>query len=128
MADRKNLIYPIIFVLVLAPVFIVALLTYDPDEGECCKCEALPPAHVHGTALDSTVQNDMQLIFNVSSAAQLYQVVDGKLELCGWEFTDDEMKHITVDVKDARLALGERLPVDVEITLWELKSYPKGRT
>ena len=116
MSGHRSLIYPIIFALVLAPIFITLLITYEPGGGTC-NCTVQAVAHTHGTALASMVQDDMQLIFNVSPAAQLYQVVDGKLELCGGDITDADMKHITVDVLDARLALGERLPVQVEITV-----------
>jgi uncharacterized protein involved in high-affinity Fe2+ transport len=116
MSGHKSWIYPLIFVVVLAPIFVVLLLTYDPGGGSC-NCTVQAVAHTHGTALASVVQDDMQLIFNVSPAAQLYQVIDGKLELCGGDVTDADLKHITVDVLDARLALGERLPVNVEITV-----------
>ena len=107
MSGHKSLIYPIIFTLALAPILIVLLLTYNPGGGSC-NCTIQAAAHTHGTALASVIKDDMQLIFNVSSAAQLYQVVDGKLELCGGDMTDADMKHITVDVLDAHLALGER--------------------
>jgi hypothetical protein len=116
MSGHKSLIYPIIFALVLAPILIALLLTYNPGGGDC-NCTVQAVAHTHGTALSSDIKDDMQLIFNVSPAAQLYQVVDGKLELCGGDTTDADMKHITVDVIDARLALGERLPVNVEISV-----------
>jgi hypothetical protein len=116
MTGSKSLIYPIVFMLVLAPVLIVALITYDPG-GESCECAARPGVHTHGVVLASAVQGNMQLIFNVSPAAQLYQAVDGQLELCGGDISDTALKHVTVDVNDARLALGERLPVSVEITI-----------
>ncbi len=118
MSDRKLLIFPLIFALVLAPVFVVALLTFNPG-SECeCDCGALPAvAHSHGYGLTSTIKDDMQLIFNVSPAATLYKVEDGALELCSGDVTDIELKHITVDVNDARLALGERLPVTVNLTV-----------
>lgn len=115
MQDKKLYIFPVIFVLVLVPIMIIALVTYQPGKAKDCNCPALPAAHTHGTALASSVQNGMQLLFNVSPGAELYQVVDGKLELCG-KLTGD-MKHVTVDVNDASLALGERLPVAVDLVI-----------
>lgn len=125
MPNRKYLIFPIIFAAVLTPVFIVALLTYQPG-SDCdeCDCAAVPAAaaHSHGFGLASVVKDDLQLIFNVTPGAPLYEVVDGKLQVCGGLVEGDradEMRHITVDVLDARLALGERLPVDVRLELRE---------
>jgi hypothetical protein len=118
MQNRKMLLYPVLFAAVLAPVFIVALLTYRPG-GNCddCNCAAAVTTapHSHGAALVSHVQNDMQLLMNVSAAAELYRVTDGNLELCG-ELSGD-LKHVTVDVIDAGLNPGERLPVTVELTI-----------
>ena len=122
MLKRNQLVYPLVFLIVLVPVFIVALLTYRPgDDGASCDGAAAVPAgvvpHTHTVGLASTVQDGMQLIFNVSPAAELYQVVDGALELCGGDVTDAAMKHITLDVNDATFALGERLPVSVELEI-----------
>lgn len=116
--DRKAWIYPLVFAAVLVPVFVVALLTFDPRaKADCPAAAPLPAAHTHGAGLASAVVGEMQLIFNVSKAAQLYQVVDGSLELCAGDLTDSNLKHITLDVNDARLALGERLPVDVALVV-----------
>ncbi|MBN2304515.1 MAG: hypothetical protein JXQ72_08570 [Anaerolineae bacterium] len=120
MQNKNLLIYPLIFALILAPVFIVALITYRPgDNCNDCNCAAFPvAAHSHGVGLITAVQDDMQLIFNVSAGATLYQIGDdGGLELCGGNTTETDLKHITIDVNDARLALGERLPVSVELVL-----------
>jgi len=121
---RKNslLIYPLIFALVLVPVMIVALISYQPSASADCTSNktANPPAlvpHSHGTGLVSAVQNDMKLIFNVSQAAQLYEMVDGQLQLCAGDLTGD-MKHVTVDVLDAGLNVGEHLPVTVDLTIY----------
>lgn len=117
MHDRKALIYPIIFALVLAPVFIVAMLTFSPgSDGDCAAPPAPVVTHTHYIGLASTVIGDLQLIFNVSPAAPLYQVIDGALELCG-DTSDPQLKHITLDVNDARFVLGERLPVTATLTL-----------
>ncbi len=126
MADRKLWIYPLVFALVLAPVFVVALLTYNPGGDGNCDCAALPlVAHTHGTGLDFAIINDMQLIFNITPAATLYRVTDGALELCSGDVTDVELKHVTLDVNDARFALGDRLPVAVALVIREADS---GRT
>lgn len=123
MTDRKLWIYPLLFAAVLAPIFIVALLTYNPGSDCECECDALPAAaHSHGTGLETAIVNDMQLIFNVSPAATLYRVTDGALELCSGDVTDIELKHITLDVNDARFALGDRLPVNVELVIREAES------
>ncbi len=117
MADRKTLVYLLVFVLALVPALAIALLTYRPgDDGECASAvPATYAPHIHATGLAVEIKDGMQLIFNVSPAAQLYQVVDGALELCGGDLTDADLKHITVDVSDAALALGERLPVEVSL-------------
>ena len=119
MQNRNLLIYPLIFAAVLVPVMIAALVTFQPG-ADCddCDCATLPAvaAHTHGAGIARSVQDNMQLILNVSNAAALYQVVDGTLEICGGA-VEGNMKHITVDVNDARLALGERLPVDVTLTV-----------
>lgn len=118
MRGNKLLIYPLIFLLVLVPVFAVALITFRPGESNDCGAVASPvsyAAHTHGSGLVTEIRDGMQLVFNVSPAAQLYQVVDGQLQLCGGDVTDADLKHITVDVNDAALALGERLPVTVSL-------------
>lgn len=123
MSNRKYLIYPLIFILVLAPVAIVLLLTYNPGESADCDCPALPAAaHSHGYGLTTTIENDMQLIFNVSPAATLYKVENGALELCSDDTSDVELKHITIDVNNARFALGERLPVTIELAVSDAES------
>lgn len=118
MRGTNPLIYPLIFLLVLVPVFVVALITFRPNAEADCTASAQPvayAAHTHGTGLATTIRDGMQLVFNVSPAAPLYQVVNGQLQLCGGDVTDAELKHITVDVNDATLALGERLPVTVSL-------------
>lgn len=123
MSDRKMLIYPIVFLLLLAPVFIVALLTYNPGSDCECDCGTLPNlTHSHGAGLATAVIDDMQLIFNVSPGATLYKVTDGALELCSGDVTDSALKHITVDVYDARFMLGDRLPVEVSLTIRDATS------
>lgn len=123
MTDSKstsnNLLIPVIFaVVLLVPLLIAALVLFNPSDDNCDCTTTLPAvAHTHGTGLTTAIQDDMQLIFNVSPAAELYQLVDGQLELCGGDITDADMKHVTVDVYDARIALGERLPVDVSIEI-----------
>lgn len=119
-SDRKILLYPVIFaVVLLVPVLAAALVVFDPGDECVCDCTNVLPAaaHTHGAGLVTAIKNDMQLVFNVSPAAQLYQVVDGQLELCGGDIEDRAMKHVTVDVKDARFALGDRLPVEVAIEI-----------
>jgi hypothetical protein len=119
MHDKRVLIFPIIFALVLVPVFVVALFTYQPNKDCTCNCAAIPVTapHSHGAGIARTVVDDMQLILNVSAAAQLYQLVDGQLQLCGGDVTDTNLKHVTLDVIDARLAVGERLPVTVDLVI-----------
>ena len=115
MADRKTLIVLLVFIVALVPALVIALLTYRPG-NECDPAAPLTyAAHTHATGLTVEIRDGMQLIFNVSPAAALYQVVDGTLELCGGDVTDANLKHITVDVSDATLALGERLPVEVSL-------------
>ncbi|HEX3052464.1 MAG TPA: hypothetical protein VHP83_17515 [Aggregatilineaceae bacterium] len=121
---RKNslLVYPLIFALVLIPVMIVALISYQPSASADCNCNKAsnaPPLapHSHGTGLVSEVKNDMKLIFNVSAATQLYEMVDGRLQLCEGDLTGD-MKHVTVDVLDAGLNVGEHLPVTVDLMIY----------
>jgi len=118
MRDKRLLIFPAVFALVLIPVLVMALLIYQPNDSSAdCDCSTtanLQP-HSHGSGLVSEIRDGMQLIMNVSAAAELYQLVDGKLELCG-ELTGD-MKHVTVDVIDARFGLGERLPVTIALAI-----------
>ncbi|MBI5958786.1 MAG: hypothetical protein HY866_08625, partial [Chloroflexi bacterium] len=69
MPDKKVLLLPALFTLALAPVFIVALLTFQPDK-KCpvCDCSAVPAgavAHTHGTGIAFEIKDDLQLIFNV---------------------------------------------------------------
>jgi hypothetical protein len=123
MSDRKTWIVLLAFAVVLAPVAIFLLVTYDPN-GDDCNCGTAPAlaAHTHGAGIATTVIDNMQLIFNVSPAATLYKVTDGTLELCAGDVDDIELKHITLDVKDAGLMPGERLPVTVALTLREAES------
>lgn len=116
MPDKRYFIFPAIFVAVLVPVFIVALLTYRPnDDCDCQAAAAAPLPHSHGVGLVTATQDDMQLIMNVSPGAELYQLnEEGRLELCS-DLSDENMKHVTVDVIDARLNPGERLPVTVSL-------------
>lgn len=116
MQNKHLLIYPLAFLAILAPVLVVALITYRPDDNGDCAALPAVVSHSHGTGLAVAIKDDMQLIFNVSAAAALYEVVDGKLALCG-DTSDTALKHVTVDVNDARLALGERLPVRVDLTI-----------
>jgi len=118
---RTKIVFPVVFMLVMVPVSVAALLLYQPDQGVSGAAPPTAVPHSHGVGLASTVKGDMQLIFNVSPAAQLYQVVEGKLELCG-DGSLDAMKHITLDVKDARLSLGERLPVRVHFSIQDADS------
>ncbi len=117
MTDRKTLIVLLVFIVALVPVLVIALLTYRPGEDQECGPTAPTTyaAHTHTTGLTVEIKDGMQLVFNVSPAAQLYQLVDGTLELCGGDLTDANLRHITVDVNDAALALGERLPVEVSL-------------
>lgn len=110
-------VFPAIFILVMAPIVAIALITFRPDDAQCENTAALPAApHSHGSGLVSVVKDGMQLIFNVTPATELFEVVDGKIQACSGELGGD-MKHVTVDVNDARLRLGERLPVEVNLTL-----------
>ncbi len=117
MANRRTLIYLLIFTLALVPALVITLLSYHPGEGE--ECSPVAPltyaAHTHTTGLAVAIKDGMQLVFNVGPAEQLYQVVDGVLEPCGGDPADADLKHISVDVNDAALALGERLPVEVSL-------------
>ncbi len=117
---KRIWMFPLVFAVVLVPVFVVALVSYQPGKSGGCDCTAqavtLAP-HSHGTGLVTAIQNDMQLIMNVGPAAQLYQVVDGTLQACGGDISEPDLKHITIDVNDARLALGERLPVSVDVII-----------
>ncbi|MBN1563864.1 MAG: hypothetical protein JXA10_08495 [Anaerolineae bacterium] len=118
MKDPRMLV-PLLVALLLVPIFVIGLIVYDPvGDGDCDCTGALPATtHAHGVGLVTEIKQDMQLILNVSPAAELYQVVDGNLELCSGDVTDPALKHVTVDVSDARLALGERLPVTVQIEI-----------
>ena len=82
MRDKRLLIFPAVFALVLIPVLVVALLIYQPNDSSAdCDCSTtanLQP-HSHGSGLVSEIRDGMQLIMNVSAAAELYQLVDGKL-------------------------------------------------
>ncbi|NDJ77273.1 MAG: hypothetical protein GYB65_13545 [Chloroflexi bacterium] len=120
MQGKRVFLFPLIFVLVTAPVAIYALVTFTPDSDCDCECStaANVAPHSHGYGLVSSITDDMQLIFNVTPAAELYQLNDdGRLELCGDIDVSAEMKHITIDVNDAALSLGERLPVSVTLTI-----------
>lgn len=123
MSDRKVWIVLIVFAVVLAPVSLYFLLTYQPgdEEEECPNAPALA-SHTHGAGIATTVIDHMQIVFNVSPAATLYKVTDGALELCGGDVNDTALKHITLDVNDAALMPGERLPVTVELTIREAES------
>ncbi len=115
----SRLLVPVVLALILVPIFAVALIVYNPGKNGECDCTGAMPvvSHTHGTGLVTEIKDEMQLILNVSPAAQLYQVVDGNLELCSGDVNDPALKHITVDVNDARLVLGERLPVTVQIEI-----------
>ncbi|MCL4239614.1 MAG: hypothetical protein KJ047_15370 [Anaerolineae bacterium] len=116
MTDRKTLIVLLVFIVALVPVLVIALLTYRPgdDEDRDLAVPMASMAHAHATGLAVEVRDGMQLVFNVGPAAQLYQLVDGALEQRG-DLADASLRHITVDVNDAALALGERLPVNVSL-------------
>ncbi len=123
MSDRKVWIVLIVFMAVLAPVSIYLLITYQPgDEGDDCGSASALATHTHGAGIATTVIDNMQLVFNVSPAATLYRVTDGALELCSGDVNDIELKHITLDVNDAALMPGERLPVTVELTIHDADS------
>lgn len=119
MQDKRVFVFPLIFAIVLVPVMIAALLIFRPGESQAdCDCSAAQPSyasHAHGLALARENRAGMQLLFNVTPAAALYGVVDGRLQQVGE--IDDSMKHVTVDVLDAELALGERLPVTVHLVV-----------
>ncbi len=119
MQDKKVFLIPLVFVAVLVPVMIGALIIFRPGQSEAeCDCAAALPSiapHSHGMALAREIRDQMQLIFNVTPAAELYDVVDGRLQQVSAQ--DAAMKHVTVDVLDAELALGERLPVTVRLVV-----------
>ncbi len=124
--SRNALVIPAVFLLIVAVVagVIVIASQSDANAADCPQNAAAQPAavapHSHGSGIASVVKDDVQLIFNVSPAAELYQVVDGELQACSGDLTGEAgaaMKHITLDVNDARLLLGERLPVDVHLTV-----------
>lgn len=108
---------PLVFVAVLVPVMLGALIIFRPGQGEAeCDCTGALPAvapHSHGLALARENRDQMQLIFNVTPAAELYDVVEGRLQQVSGK--DAALKHVTIDVLDADLALGERLPVAVHL-------------
>lgn len=120
MPTKRLWVFPLVFVIVLVPVLVAALVIYQPGKAADCECSGQTVAyapHSHGVGLVKAIEDDMQVIFNVSPAAQLYQVVDGALEACGGDVSEPDLKHVTVDVYDARLALGERLPVSADLTI-----------
>lgn len=119
MSTKRLWIFPLVFVIVLVPVLVAALVIYQPGKAEDCDCSGQTVSfapHSHGVGLVKAIEGDMQLIFNVSPAAQLYHVVEGTLQVCG-DISEPDLKHVTVDVYDARLALGERLPVTVDLVI-----------
>lgn len=119
MDNRRTLLVAGLFLVVVEVVFAVGLIAFVRNgRGDDCNCAVGPSAgvHTHGPSLASEVHDGMQLIFNIGPAAPLYQVVDGRLELCG-DISDNTLKHITVDVIDARFAPGEWLPVQVDLTV-----------
>lgn len=127
MSGKRALVFPLIFVLVLVPFVIAAFMIFQPGEDDACENQVGLPntvPHSHGVGLVTEVQDGMQLIFNVSDGAALYELVDGQFQLCSGELTDD-MKHITVDVNDAMLNPGERLPVTVTL---EVRRQDSGET
>jgi hypothetical protein len=118
-AKSIYVIYPVLFVVVVVAFIVGALLIFDPNaKAKDCACSApIVIPHSHGYGLARAVQNDMQLIFNVSPATELYQINDqGKLELCG-DISSGDMRHVTVDVIDAGVSPGERLPVHVDLVI-----------
>ncbi len=122
MHDKKLLFLPLAFTLVLVPVFVAALISYQPNPNrQDCSTAGSADGEVHlheaGTDLVAEVKDDLQLLLNIGPAEQLYQVVDGSLQVCGLPPGDRDLKHIALSVNDARIALGERLPVSVELTL-----------
>ena len=119
MSNRKLWVYPMIFALVLVPVFVLALITYQPGKsGDNNSTTPSVPPHSHYAGMEVAIQNDIQLMFNVSPGAPMYQVTDGGIEQMNMGNANmEQMKHVSVDVRDARLALGERLPVDVSLRI-----------
>lgn len=119
MQDKKVFLIPLVFIAVLIPVMIAALFLFRPDDTDAeCDCSDVLPAfapHSHGMALARENRDALQLLFNVVNAAEVYDVVDGRLQPAGEP--DPAMKHVTVDVLDAEIALGERLPVSVQIVV-----------
>lgn len=119
MQDKKVFLIPLVFIAVLIPTMIAALLLFRPDEEDAdCDCSGALPAvapHSHGMALAREMQDSMQLLFNVVGAAEVYDVQDGRLQPVAEP--DPAMKHVTVDVLDAEIALGERLPVSVQLVV-----------
>src|SRR5690606_35248559 len=84
MQGKQVFLIPLVFIAVLIPVMIAALLLFRPDESDAdCDCaEGLPPyaAHSHGMALARENIDSMQLLFNVVAAAEVYDVQDGRLQ------------------------------------------------
>lgn len=120
--NRNALAVPAVFLLIVAVVVGVIVIASQSgvNAADCPQSAAQPAAvapHAHGAGIASVVKDDVQLIFNVSPAAELYQVVDGQLQACSGDLGTGELKHVTLDVNDARLILGERLPVDVRLTI-----------
>lgn len=119
MQDKKVFLIPLVFVAVLVPVMLGALIIFRPGQGKAeCDCTGALPAiapHSHGLALVRENRDQMQLIFNVTPAAELYDVVEGRLRQVSGK--DAALKHVTVDVLDAEMALGERLPVSVHLVV-----------
>ena len=74
MRDKRLLIFPAVFALVLIPVLVVALLIYQPNDSsaDCdCSTTAQSPAPFARQRLVSEIRNGMHLIMNVSAAAEL---------------------------------------------------------
>lgn len=118
MQNRRVFLIPLIFVAVLIPVMVAALLIFRPgDEGDDCNCGAVPAfaSHTHGMALARVTRDRMLILFNVAPAAELYTVADGRLERVSG--ADPATKHVTIDVLDTDLAPGERLPVKVALVV-----------
>ena len=119
MQDKKVFLIPLVFIAVLIPTMIAALLLFRPDEEDAdCDCSGALPVvapHSHGMALAREMRNSMQLLFNVVAAAEVYDVQDGRLQPVAEP--DPTMKHVTVDVLDAEIAIGERLPVSVQLVV-----------